>query len=375
MALAEMSRKRDREGESTMFQSFTIKNFRCFRELTLAPLERINLIAGKNNTGKTALLEAINLFCNPNDCNLPLDINKDRGIEEPAKDLWKVAEWLFHDRSSSKHFELSSRDEHGDERTLKVSLTDRLDAAEILSERERTELATHAPYFLNSAPCLVLGYQKGAEGWVHSIGAVTSPGSGGLMSVGARGAEPIPCRFLSVSSSAISSDVDNFGSLEAAKRQGEILPALQLLEPRLQRLSLVPFAGKPVIHGDLHGIDRLIPMPLMGEGVRRVMSIVLAIATVPSGVLLVDEVETGLHHSVMVQVWQAIAKAARRADVQVFATTHSYECIQAAHQAFAAAQPYDLRLFRLDRIESDIRVAVYNQNTLNTSIDMTLEVR
>jgi len=357
-----------------MFQSFTIKNFRCFRELTLAPLERINLIAGKNNTGKTALLEAIHLHCHPNDCNLPLDINKDRGIEEPVKDLWKVAGWLFHDQSSGKDFELSSRDEHGAERTLKVRLTDRLDAAEILSERERLELATHAPYFLNHAPYLVLGYQKGGEGWVHSIAAPSSPGVG-LMSVSARAAESIPCRFLSVSSSAVSSDVENFGSLEAAKRQGEILPALQLLEPRLQRLSLVPFAGKPVIHGDLQGIDRLIPMPLMGEGVRRVMSIVLSIATVPSGVLLLDEVETGLHHSVMVQVWQAIAEAARRADVQVFATTHSYECIQAAQQAFQAQESPGLRLFRLDWIGDEIRVAVYKQEILNFAIEMTHEVR
>ena len=42
-----------------MYKSFNIENFRCFSELTLKPLERINLIAGKNNIGKTALLEAL----------------------------------------------------------------------------------------------------------------------------------------------------------------------------------------------------------------------------------------------------------------------------------------------------------------------------
>jgi predicted ATP-dependent endonuclease of OLD family len=77
----------------------------------------------------------------------------------------------------------------------------------------------------------------------------------------------------------------------------------------------------------------------------------------------------------MKKVWQAIAQAARAADVQVFATTHSYECIQAAHHAFVEQPPYDLRLFRLDRRGSEVVVATYNETTLETSVDMSLEVR
>jgi len=119
----------------------------------------------------------------------------------------------------------------------------------------------------------------------------------------------------------------------------------------------------------------LVPLPFMGEGMRRVLSIVLAIANAPGGVVLIDEVENGLHHSVLIKVWQAIADAAERADAQVFATTHSYECIQAAHKAFSEKRPSDLRLFRLDRVDSEIRVAAYNETTLETSIDMSLEVR
>jgi hypothetical protein len=357
-----------------MFHSFTIKNFRCFRELTLAPLERINLIAGRNNSGKTALLEAIYLFCNPNDCSLPLDINKDRGIEEGGKDLGGVAAWLFHDHSPSKAFELSSRDEKGAKRSLQVHLTDGPNAREILSERERAEITTHAPFLLNLTPCLVLGYQKDEEEWVHSLGGRSLPGSAGMTSISARAAEPIPCCFLAVSRNAAASDVEQFGSLEAAKRQGEILPALQILEPRLQRLSLVPFAGKPVIHGDI-GLPRLVPLPLMGEGMRRVLSIVLAIANASGGVVLIDEIENGLHYSVMVQVWQAIAKAARRANVQVFATTHSWECIRYAHEAFEEDTIYDLRLHRLDRIDDSTSAMTHNREMIESALYNAVEMR
>jgi len=53
-----------------MFQSFAVRNFRCFSGLALTQLERVNLIAGKNNTGKTTLLEAIRLHCDPGNCGL-----------------------------------------------------------------------------------------------------------------------------------------------------------------------------------------------------------------------------------------------------------------------------------------------------------------
>src|SRR5262249_1285242 len=140
----------------------------------------------------------------------------------------------------------------------------------------------------------------------------------------------VPWKISSIylSSGVLPSDQDmkHFGELEAAKRQDEILPALQILEPRLKRLSLIPLSAEPVIDGDI-GLPRLVPVAFMGDGVRRLLSIVLAIANASGGVVLIDEIENGLHYSVQKQVWQAIAKAARRLDVQVFATTHSWECL------------------------------------------------
>ena len=46
-----------------MYKSFKIKNFRCFKELAITSFKRVNLIAGLNNVGKTALLEALFLHC------------------------------------------------------------------------------------------------------------------------------------------------------------------------------------------------------------------------------------------------------------------------------------------------------------------------
>jgi hypothetical protein len=354
-----------------MFRSFTIKNFRCFRELKLDPLARINLIAGKNNSGKTALLEAIHLHSYPRDCSLPFKINVSRGINEEKKFDSDSCLWLFHDKDGASEIVLRGQFQSTEERLLQMWLMDSAAVEERFPELSPMIRQVPRSPFAGSDRLLILhGQTKGLDTYV-----IADPHSTGIGSVGSSILPwDGPSLFLPSSGRSPEEDTTAFSDLEQSNRQDEILPSLRILEPRLQRLAILLLAERPAIHGHI-GLSSQVPVQFMGEGIRRLLSILLAIHQAKGGNVLIDEIENGLHHSVMVQVWQAIADAARRADVQVFATTHSYECIQAANQAFAASQPYDLRLLRLDRMDGDIRVIAYNQNTLNTSIDMSLEVR
>jgi hypothetical protein len=357
-----------------MFQQFVIRNFRCFSGLHLKQLERVNLIAGKTNTGKTALLEAVHLHNNPANWPLPIEINKLRGIEEPIKALKDVCGWLFWQKHVADGLHLESWDDKGITRSLEMLILDAATARERFPEAEKAFSGGYIP----GATRLILKYEQTNEAERVSIGAGTGsgqgPGNTASAWVGARIPWSVPSVYLNSGVAASAQDVKFFGELEAAKRHEEILPALRILEPRLQRLSLVPLAGESVIHGDI-GLPRLVPLPFMGEGLRRILSIVLAIANAPGGVVLIDEVEYGLHYSVMKDVWKAIALMARKVDAQVFATTHSYECITAANEAFTANGPYDLRLYRLDRINDEIQVAAYDQEILSYAAEMSHEVR
>lgn len=167
---------------------------------------------------------------------------------------------------------------------------------------------------------------------------------------------------------------EEFGRLELLNKQDDLLQSLKVVEPRLRRLATIVVAGTPIIHGDI-GLNRMIPLYLMGDGLRRLTSILLAIANAPHGMVLIDEIENGIHHSVLTKIWQAVSGAARQFDTQVIATTHSYECIQAAHQAFASSDQYEFRLHRLDRIAEKIRVVTYDQETLEVALKAELEVR
>jgi len=360
-----------------MFKHFAIQNFRCFAGLHLKQLERVNLIAGKNNTGKTALVEAIHLHTNPANWQLPIEINKTRGIANPSKALEEVCSWLFYSGHAAGGLTLNSWDEKGIERSLTMYILDPASTRLRFPEMEEALAPRINPSFHHGGlPRLILKYEEPGQPEQVSIGVagtIGAEGSGGTW-IDARIAWTIPSVFLGSGGAPSAQDEAFFGKIETAKRQGEILPALRILEPQLQRLALAPLAGESVIHGDI-GLPKLVPIPFMGEGVRRVLSIVLAIANAPGGVVLIDEVENGLHYSVMKDVWKAIAVAARQMDVQVFATTHSYECIQAAHEAFTASGIYDLRLLRLDRLNGEIQVAAYDQDVLGYATEMRHEVR
>jgi hypothetical protein len=355
-----------------MFQHIVVKNFRCFTGLHLKNLARVNLIAGKNNTGKTALLEAMHLHNSPGNWQLPFEINKIRGIQEPAKGLEDICGWLFHLKHPTSGLDVERWDQKGVTRSFSMWIVDGETALEKFPEAEKRLREYFRPeYVATHFPRLVLRYRQSNEPEHFTIGVA---GTGSFSSLVARVPWTIASAYLGASLASSTQDVNLFGELEAAKRQQEILPALQIVEPRLQRLALIPLAGDSVIHGDI-GLQRLVPIPFMGEGMRRVLGIVLAIANAPDGVVLIDEVENGLHYSVMKDVWKAIALAARQLNVQVLATTHSYECITAAHEAFTESGPYDLRLYRLDRTNGEIHVAAYDQDVLSYAAEMSHEVR
>ena len=163
----------------------------------------------------------------------------------------------------------------------------------------------------------------------------------------------------------------NLGRLRRQKRGGLLLDALRVVEPKLVSVEDNFANGEPMIMGDV-GLSELIPLAVMGEGMTRVARIVLAISSSPSGVVLVDEVENGLHYSVVPKMWEVIGAAAAQFGVQVFATTHSLECIKAAHDSLDSEA---FRYYRLQVYDSEVRCVTYEPEVMNASIRHNFEVR
>ena len=120
------------------------------------------------------------------------------------------------------------------------------------------------------------------------------------------------------------------------------------------------------------GLQELVPLSILGAGMTHVARIVLAAATATGGVVLVDEIENGLHHSVQPDVWGVIATAAKQFDVQLFATTHSFECVEAAHEALGAD---GFSLHRLEVVDGENRCVTLSPTALSGAIRHNLEMR
>ncbi len=353
-----------------MFQSFTLRNFRGFRDLTVAPLARVNLIAGQNNAGKTALLEALMLHTNANAPEVSLNLTTQRGVG--TSDTVEIWRWLFFDRQIKLPIELTSISADDIRRSLYLRLT-RSEQVQVTT-RGGNDFADLTRGSLE--PDMLLLEYEDSTGQTQTLRLTTKPDNDGTLQV-VRSAIPTLPRtvFINTDIRSLANVPEWWSELEAVGRQEAIVPPLRLLEPRLQRLTVLVRRGSaPMIYGDI-GLRELVPVPLMGEGVGRLLAILLAIASVPHGIVLIDEIENGFHHSVMTAVWQALAAATRHSDVQIFATTHSWECIQAAHTAFEMGGSYDLRLHRLERSDPTIQAVTYDQETLATSIAMNLETR
>ncbi|MBK9095241.1 MAG: AAA family ATPase [Anaerolineae bacterium] len=105
-----------------MYTRFEIVNFRGFDHLMLDPLARVNLIAGKNNVGKTALLEALFLHIGAHNPELPLRVNAIRGIERFPLQPDEVWGWFFYDKRTDRSIQICSLDDQGLNRSLAMRL-------------------------------------------------------------------------------------------------------------------------------------------------------------------------------------------------------------------------------------------------------------
>ena len=128
----------------------------------------------------------------------------------------------------------------------------------------------------------------------------------------------------------------------------------------------------PVVR--VKGIGERVPLKSLGEGMNRLLEIALALIECENGVLLVDEIENGLHYSVLLDVWRLIFKTAKDLNVQVFATTHSKDCIEAFAVA-ANESPEDGMLVRLERRDDKIVAKTIDEENLGLTVDYNVEVR
>lgn len=372
-----------------MLTEFSVRNFRNLESLSLDELGRITLIGGKNGVGKTALLEALWLFSGPDLPELSERINAFRGLPQLAPD--DAFHDLFYDYQQKNRIVIKGDgDWEGDcSRRLGIYLQER----ETINTIRRGDMPVSQDSERNTRPQfesdweLVFEYRDGtgktytSSAWrvANSIGPM-APGLPELREEGLaqnrsltldrKNSVYIP----SLHRENLQKTAERLGQIQVRGDDDRLMGILNHLEPRLHRLGVIQVRNAPVIHASLRGSRRPRPVQLLGEGFNRLLNITLALDDASGGLLLVDEIENGLHHSIQQGLFAAILNAAREYNVQIFATTHSGECIRAAYRAFGD----DSRIFnyyRLEEMDDAVKAVHYTSEMIKSIIKFNMEIR
>lgn len=170
--------------------------------------------------------------------------------------------------------------------------------------------------------------------------------------------------------------VGRFSELVAQGRKEELKQNLRLVLPLLAEVEVVTNRnGQPYILATTTAGERL-PLPALGGGMTRLFRLFVGFHEVRGGLIIVDEIENGLHHQILPELWRQTRLMVDAFDVQLFATTHSGECIAAACDAFADRAD-DIAIHGLHHAEEDkqVHAATYTGETLQAARDLDLDVR
>jgi predicted ATPase len=166
-------------------------------------------------------------------------------------------------------------------------------------------------------------------------------------------------------------------ALVLTPEEEEVIRALRIIEPRIERVAFLT-EGRGALANillKLNDSDQRLPLGSFGGGMRLLLALALNLLSARGGILLVDEIDTGLHYSVLVAMWRLLVESAKRLDIQVFATTHSLDCVQALAR-LRRKSPEIAAEVTVHRVEKDAsKTVVYDADEIATAADSHIEVR
>jgi len=357
-----------------MITGLEIKGFKGLAHLFIPRLTSITLVGGKNNVGKTSLLEAVFLFFDRINPQMLINQFARRGVSVLPLESDTMWAPIFHDYEMKKEISISVTS-FNSTKTMSIKFNPNYTPSLVRAKKTgqgSQQLQIRTDQKPTSSHALDITYKmNGKKETSHLLMGIEGLG----LHIDYMKAEKAQAVFIS-SRSVVNpnEDAERFGKLDIMGKQDAVIKFLSIIEPNLKALSSISLGNISMIHGDI-GLERKIPVPYMGEGVSKLLSIILAIANAKDGIVLIDEFENGLHYSVMQKVWEGIGRAAREFNCQVIATTHSYECLEAAYNGLSGDLKEDFTYLRLDRIDDETQAKIFDYDMLKVAIDTNSEVR
>ncbi len=347
-----------------MITSLTLENFRCFQKFQLERIGRITLIGGKNNVGKTTLLESIFLifaYFNP---DVFIKLNGIRGSLTTSFSPDVTWEHLFYNKNVVDGLNISVS-ENGELLSFKLQRDDSFLQSGTFVVPVNNELR-----MVTDGYPLKITYRSGEK---EDIGHIIPVQNGLTIKWNhSFSNNSLPkVQYIGISSELPQSLAAHFGNVVKAGQKQEIIDVLKLLEPELEDISTVA-EDIPRLYIQKKGRP-LLPLSVMGNGISRLVEILCSMLEYQRAIILIDEIESGFHYSFFPQLWKSIEFLAKKMDVQIFATTHSYECTRSALSSFEDKESFCY--IRLDKEEENIVPYIFPTDVLEYAFEQSIEIR
>ena len=379
-----------------MLRTLELEGYRGFESFRLSDLKRVNLLVGKNNCGKTSILEAMEFLVSKGDPSVltrSADRRGETGFQDVAEpsgpyrpDLYPDVSHLFFGRHMAPgvSFRISTNEGFG---IVLVELLSLPDVENEISNRGPGNAQQTTLFDDDVDPESALGFRISGSvlDWIP-IFPVTDNGLL-LLSKSVRFRRPRfvavsgvpPVEFLTPDSLQLGSMRAMWDKVLAEGREPEVINAMKLLESDLDSIHFLTGDGyRRTSGGVLVGFgksSRRVPLGSLGDGMRRLLALSLSLVRTGNGFLLIDEIDTGLHFTVMEEMWKLVVTTALESNVQVVATTHSYDCIQGL-AALLESTPELAPEVSVQKIERSLAEAVsLNAEQIRVAVRQDIEVR
>ena len=338
-----------------------INGFRSIKSLELSDIGQFNLLIGKNNCGKSSVLEAMYMAAGAPQIPLfAINLCRDANTQTVQNEGFIT---LFNDFNIEKPFSVRYSDnDYFREINVSAVKVDRI--PQLIMHGVPQELSRIGYYEINvnadsfSKPYVVKYNQQGdtSESYVFSDSEIKNLTDDKSVR---------PVQFITTDW-PYSNVVNYIDNLVVNKQKDELIRNLQKIDERIRDIQI---GNNNLIYIDI-GLPKLMPIQFIGLGARKFITIASIVSAQKDGVLLIDEFENGLHYETMDILWNAIVSMCRDRNIQLFATTHSYECIESFINAAS-----DGNVYRIERKENEHKVIRYTAEEAASIIDKRWEMR
>lgn len=361
-----------------MIENINIQGFRGINSLSIENFGKINLLLGKNNCGKTTVLETLFLIIGVTNPVLSRNIHFFRDLILTQTDDFR---FLFNKLDFNTRIKIEAEVMPNQIRTLIIQpqFSSILPENAYHSVKENiSDISSATQSSTENIEKLILNAsikKKGNSKSQKFQSEISIEGTKHDVKMPQNYKESLKGSFITKDTiySDLSKKIEN---ILVNKRKSTLLEPLQIIEPQIRDISL---GANGMIYLDL-GYSRLMPVNLLGEGFRRMLSILAKVLDTRNGIVLLDEIENGLHYSSMKVFFKYLIRISELQNVQLFLTTHSKEPLNTLHEIFTIPEfsnfKSDIKSFTIRKHNEDkIMSYPYDFEKMEYAIEQDIEMR